>query len=113
MNDGKSRRVAWRVNMGSVDYRDQLGEIGRNVFRLDRNLRSRRGEWMNYTRYAGAYSIRYAWAWLSAACLRSSALAVDSGSRASGRESSGARFAWALIACAGLGLLALSVFRSW
>jgi hypothetical protein len=68
---------------------------------------------MNYTRYAGAYSIRYAWAWWSGSCRRSSAQVVACGSRASGRVGSVARFAWVLTACAGLGLLALSVFRSW
>ena len=56
---------------------------------------------------------RYVWAWWWEACLRWSAPAVASGSRASGRVGSVARFAWVLTACAGLGLLALSVFRSW
>ena len=60
---------------------------------------------MNYTRYAGAYSIRCAWAWWSAAFRRSSAPVVDCGLRASGRAGSVARFAWVLTACAVLAQL--------
>ena len=62
---------------------------------------------MNYTRYAGAYSIRYAWAWWWEACLRWSAPDVAFGSRASGPGPSGARFAWVLTACAVLAQLGL------